>query len=300
MTLDADAAPRSPDVGELCSAGERAFADDDFEEAEAWYELACAGRYKTVYVRGDTREVVAHPKEALIANRFVRWEQLRAMMYQRSVRRLARPDPGHVLIVQTTVASYRRTNLDLRQWAQWPHVRTLVADGMGTGVLQGQAKTFFKVLAYAATLEPFTALTLLEDDVVLAKNALDYIATTKVDDDLAFISWFSTYSYAGPRLPPLFHCIEARDYQYNQAITFPARTVHELLASDALKNWAEPHGADRIYRDVFPDRKVGVHYPNLVQHVGGTESLVGNSDQGPRVSLSFIGEDVDALSLIDR
>ena len=144
-------------------------------------------------------------------------------------------------------------------------------------------------------MERFTALTLLEDDIVLAKNALDYIATTRIDDDLGFISWFSVYSYDGPRIPPLLHCIPACDYQFNQAITFPARTVHELLASDALKNWSEPHGADRIYKDVFPDRKVAIHYPNLVQHVGGTESLVGNNDHGPRESLTFIGEDVDAL-----
>ena len=133
---------------------------------------------------------------------------------------------------------------------------------------------------------------------MLAKNAFDYIATTKIDDDLAFISWFATDSYLGARLPPLLNCIEARDYQFNQAITFPARTVHELLASDALKNWAEPHGADRIYAKVFPDRKVAVHYPNLVQHTGGAESLVGNNHQGPRVSPTFIGEDVDALGLI--
>ena len=133
---------------------------------------------------------------------------------------------------------------------------------------------------------------------MLARTRFYYIATTRIDDDLGFISWFSPYSYDGPRIPPLFHCIPARDYQFNQAITFPARTVHELLASDALKNWSEPHGADRIYKDVFPDRKVAIHYPNLVQHVGGTQSLVGNNDHGPRTSLSFLGEDFDALTMV--
>ena len=286
----------TPDVGELCAAGEDAYKRDEFEEAEAWYELACAGRYKTVYVRGDTREIVAHSKEALIRNRFARWEQLRGMMYQRSVRRLALPDPGHLLAMQavpTRAACYPIQQVLFKNMWRWG-TSTVVVDRE----LEGQAKTFFKILRWATAQDPFTALTLLEDDVVLAKNALDYIATTRIDDDLGFISWFSVYSYAGPRLPPLFHCIEARDYQFNQAITFPARTVHELLASNTLKNWSEPHGADRIYKDVFPNRKVAIHYPNLVQHVGGRASRVGNNAHGPRESLTFIGESADALELI--
>lgn len=293
-------APRSPDVGELCVMGETAFERDEFEEAEAWYELACRGKYKTVYVRGDTREVVAHPKEALIANRFVRWEQLRAMMYERSVRRLVKPDlEHHLLMVQTCAGRERLFNpLWRRALDEWGD--ELMVDAVCDTDGAGQARTFFRALRTAINYAPnLTALTLLEDDVVLAKNALDYIATTRIDPDLAFASWFSIDSYLGPRLPPLFYCIEARDYQYNQAITFPARTVHELLASDALKNWSEPHGADRIYKDVFPDRKVGIHYPNLVQHVGGAESLVGNNHQGARTSPTFIGEDADALALID-
>lgn len=288
----------TPDVGELCVAGEVAFGNDEFEEAEAWYELACRGGYKTVYVRGDMREVTTHPREDLIANRFARWEQLRAMMYQRSVRRLAKPDPGHVLMVMKVYEQDERGGGAYNFIRAWPAATgTVILDGCGEPV-RGQAQTFFRALRWATAVQNFTALTLLEDDVVLAKNALDYIATTKIDDDLGFISWFSIYRHDGPRIPPLLHCIEARDYQFNQAITFPARTVHELLASDALKNWSEPHGADRIYKGVFPDRKVAIHYPNLVQHVGGRNSLVGNNDHGPRESMTFIGEDFDALSMV--
>lgn len=290
----------TPDVGELCVAGEVAFGNDEFEEAEAWYELACRGGYKTVYVRGDMREVTTHPREDLIANRFARWEQLRAMMYQRSVRRLAKPDPDHGLAVMTCVGRNEgcmptALAVVVNRWHVYGPVHMHV-DGLD-GPAVGQAQSFFDVLRWAADRN-LTALTLLEDDVVLAKNALDYIATTKIDDDLGFISWFSIYRHDGPRIPPLLHCIEARDYQFNQAITFPARTVHELLASDALKNWSEPHGADRIYKSVFPDRKVAIHYPNLVQHVGGRNSLVGNNDHGPRESMTFIGEDFDALSMV--
>jgi hypothetical protein len=284
----------TPDVGELCAMGEAAFGNDEFEEAEAWYELACAGGYRVVQPERPTRH------DYLIPDRFARWEKLRTMMYERSVRRLAKPDPGHVLAMQTVperaICYPMKTILDEHWWQQWHGSTTIEVDRKHAG----QAPTFFAILRWAAQRDPFTALTLLEDDVVLAKNALDYIATTRIDQDLAFISWFSINSYLGPRLPPLLHCIEARDYQYNQAITFPARTVHELLASDALKNWSQPHGADCIYRDVFPDKKVAVHYPNLVQHVGGAASLVGNTHQGPRTSPTFIGEDADALALVEE
>lgn len=287
----------TPDVGELCAAGERAFANDEFEEAEAWYELACAGGYKTGRIRVYTRSEL-DTLSGLISNRFARREQLRAMMYQRSVRRLAQPDPGHIVIVQSCRGReqlYARTEESLFEAGAGPWLN-LTVDYSG----EGQAKTFFRILEQASKTQGFTALTLFEDDIALARNAFSYIATTKIDDDLAFISWFSPYSYVGRRLPPLLSCIPARDYQFNQAITFPARTVHELLASDALKNWSEPHGADRIYKDVFPDRKVAVHYPNLVQHVGGTDSMVGNNAHGPRLSLTFIGEDADAFDLLAK
>jgi hypothetical protein len=278
----------TPDVDELCAAGERAFENDEFEEAEAWYELACTGRYRDP--RPGVRSYVS-----LIAGRFVRWEQLRAMTYQRSVRRLAQPDPGHVLVIQTCAgreSAFERLFAAVEdRWHTW-------CWGERDHAGQGQARTLFQALATAAAAPGFTALTLLEDDIVLAKNALDYIATTRIDPDLGFISWFSTTRFVGPRLPPLLHCIEARDYQFNQAITFPARTVHELLASPALRDWSEPHGADRLYAQVFPDRKVAIHYPNLVQHVGGEDSLVGNNAHGPRTSPSFIGEDADALELL--
>lgn len=287
----------TPDVGELCAAGERAFEDDEYEEAEAWYELACTGRYVDPRPPADVGESMAAVGRArLTANRFKRREQLRTMMYERSVRRLAVPDPGHIVIVQTCQGreqSYARTEDSLFKAGAGPWLNVF-SDSSGAG----QAKTFFHILERATKHNGFTALTIFEDDIVLARNAFSYIATTRIDDDLAFISWFSINSYLGPRLSPLLYCIEARDYQFNQAITFPARTVHELLASDALKNWSEPHGADRIYAKVFPGKKVAVHYPNLVQHVGGAESLVGNNHQGMRTSPSFIGEDADAFGLL--
>lgn len=274
-----------PDVANICALGETAFRNDEFEEAEAWYELACSGKYRDPNPQRSTKH------DDLVAARFVRWQQLRAMMYQRSVRMLPAADPGHIVIVQTCGERRLPSSYD-------PELRAcpwlLVRDEK----LEGQAKTFFRVLATAARQPGFTRLTLLEDDVTLAENAIEYMGRVRLDEDLAFISWFSIYQHSGPRILPLLNCIEARDYQFNQAITFPAHTVHELLASPVLRDWSEPHGADCIYAKVFPDRKVAIHYPNLVQHVGGTNSLVGNNHQGARTSPSFVGEDIDALSLV--
>lgn len=281
-----------PDVALLCAAGERAFANDEFEEAEAWYELACAGRYCNPHPQRTTIH------DALLPNRFARWEEIRTRMFQRSVRRLTTPDSGHLVFVQTCSGREQmldRTMKSLGAAGALPSLNVLCDHNR-----DGEAKTFFRILQAAASYPRMTALTLFEDDIVLAKNAFDYIATTRIDPDLAFVSWFSIYYHGGYRLPPLLSCFLARDYSFHQAITFPARTVHELLASDVLKNWPEPHNADRMYKDIFPMRKVAVHYPNLAQHVGGTDSAVGNNKDGPRLSLTFIGEDTDALDLLAK
>lgn len=277
-----------PDIGRLCAEGEQAFADNEYEEAVAWYELACAGTYR-----------VSTGYEDLVAKRFEHYAELRKMVPWRSVQRLLRRDAGHQIAVMTCVGREHlrdrlAASLNQAGFGRWNGTVYPVVDDSR----RGQAWTFFECLRRAASDPAMTYLTLLEDDIVLAKNALDYIATTRIDDDLAFISWFSREACSIPRVLPVLSCRPALHYDCNQAITFPARTVHELLASDVLKNWSEKHGADRIYGMVFPDRPVAVHYPNLVQHVGGLESLVGNNEQGARVSPSFIGEDADALGLV--
>ena len=289
-----------PDVSALCAAGERAFDNDDFEEALEWYELACVG------------VVCASPSD-LTDRRHARLAELRRMLPWRSVHRQPASD-GHVLAVMTCAGRERfldRTYASLRNagLSWWRGKKILVTDGgaprdpwpgwhvSASQTRLGQAQTFFRALREAASSPTLTALTLLEDDVVLARNALDYIAATKIDDDLGFLSWFSVETCTIPRLLPIVSCRRATTYQFNQAITFPVATVRELLGSKALQTWGEPHGADRLYERVFPDRYVGWHYPNLVQHVGGKASTVGNDSHGERVSPTFIGEDADALDL---
>lgn len=266
-----------PGVGQLCAEGEKAFRNDEFEQAAAWYELAC----RAVFVEGRDHE-------DLVQARFERCAELRRMTVARTVRRTISPGYGHVLGIQTCKGRevFRQKLSDslmaagLRWW-RGPKIE--VTDFSGS-----QAQGFFRVLRDAAKQKNFSALTLLEDDVELSRGALDYIQNVVVDDDLALISWFSTNNYTAAEHPVLDCSLTAKDYWFHQCITLPARTVHELLDSDVLKNWAEPHGADMIYGKVFPDRRVAIHYPNLAQHVGGLDSRVGNSGSGERTSPSFL------------
>lgn len=292
----------TPDVDSLCRLGEAAFQNDEFEEAHAWYELACAA-------------TITNGPSTLADRRYARLIELRLRfpIPWRSVRRQP-PREGHALAIMScegrgrflerTYASLLRAGLS---W--WRGRKLLVFDGSApretwpgwqisaSQTRLGQAQTFFRALREAASSPTLTALTLLEDDIVLARNALDYIAATVIDEDLGLLSWFATDTCVVPRVPPIISCYPARRYQFNQAITLPAAVVRELLGSVALQTWGEPHGADRVYGLAFPDRPVGVHYPNLVQHVGGLASSVGNNSHGERVSPTFIGEDADAFKL---
>lgn len=66
----------TPDIAEICAAGEAAFSKDEFEEAEIWYELACTGIvYKDPHPRRNTRN------DHLVERRFERYDELRRRRY---------------------------------------------------------------------------------------------------------------------------------------------------------------------------------------------------------------------------
>jgi hypothetical protein len=280
-----------PQFPEFVAEGEKAFANDEFEEAVAWYEAAmdCS--------LDKTEEAYASAAE--------RYRWLRTLVPWRSVRDRW-PSDKHVLAVMTCEG---REEFQQRLYGSllgaglrwWRGPKILVSDGAppqpawpGWKVYShdrvGQAQTFFRVLREAARVPNLESLTMLEDDVILAKGALDYIATTEIDYDLQFVSWFSDEQCLIPMARPLLSVISAGEFQFNQAITFPAETVRDLLGSEALQTWGEPHGADRVYARAWPLAKVAVHYPNLVQHVGGLDSAVGNNSHGERTSPTYDGK----------
>ncbi len=159
----------------------------------------------------------------------------------------------------------------------------------------GQARTFFHVLKKAWSFPGFIKLTLFEDDVIVAKNSLDYISSLYYPEDVAMFSWFHRWAPNPPQPAPSWMIGPASEFSHQQAITLPASTVRALLASPQLKAWSEPHGADMLIGQVMPDAKIAYHFPNIVDHVAGETSLTGNT--GARRSCTFVGEDFDARDL---
>jgi len=149
-------------------------------------------------------------------------------------------------------------------------------------------------LAFAAKSD----LCFFEDDLLLAKNAAARIARFHVPDDLAFVTFFSTWLTS--RQPIGLWRIHAATYVMAQSLKFPLRTVGELLLARQSPEWhnTKQGGFDEVLRRFAMARgwRYGIHNPNLVQHVGET-SAVGNGRLSEnRVTPNFAGAGTDALA----
>jgi hypothetical protein len=107
-------------------------------------------------------------------------------------------------------------------------------------------------------------LTVLEDDIVLCRNAASYIRRFVVPEDRAFVSWFSG------REPGKLGFIEGNDLLGAQAITFPRRTIEVLMRRKRDEGLME--APDRLISRLLKRAQSDVTYaiasPSLVQHVG--------------------------------
>lgn len=229
----------------------------------------------------------------------------------RSVR-LSAPVPHHVLAVQTAerprAPSLERTlaALDRAGAARWPGLKLVVADGYAPAVpsgwlldaspppRQGSARTCLRLYNKVAELCPdYRLLTYIQDDVALARNALDYISRVVLDDDLALISWFASWS---ARTDPCLVVRRLRHFRRSQAITIQRRTVDALLASSVVQRWPFRHACDMMFAHALRDELHGTHFPCIAQHTDGNNSACDHD--GARDAPSFVGEDFDALTLI--
>ena len=220
---------------------------------------------------------------------------------------------------------------------RWSGVKLIVADGSSPAVpsgwqghflpapSSGSARAFRHVLQSAIKADPeLEYLTYLEDDVVLSANALDYISSVQVPDDLSLVSWF-TYDYNPPTLPlgpevlryklPVLACRPTRLFILNQFLTIPRRTIEAVLRCPYVRDWPKSNGSDEIFGWVLGDVPYAVHFPNLAQHGGGTVNSAvlltmktSEPDRSPhpdyftsaRISPFFAGVDFDSLSLRTR
>lgn len=256
--------------------------------------------------------------------------------YQFAVPEVRDPSPHHVLAIMTakrepptledTLTSLEKAGGVL----SWPGPAFLVSDGtyranrridwplLETCLTHGSARTFVSTLRYSLAVDPdLENLTILEDDVVTCRNALAYVATTKVPSDVAFITWF-TYDYdfstphPHPTNPPSGASLGCRSTRYfilTQACTFPRTTIQRILdCPRASQHWPKHHAHDELISWALGDSLYAAHFPGLFQHVAGENSAVtlasrrglsdgGNAQAGARISPYYVGDDFDALSL---
>ena len=175
----------------------------------------------------------------------------------------------------------------------------------------GSAKTFLAILRRALEVDPkLEYLTYLQDDIILSKNSLDYIAQVSIPSNLSLVSWFNT-DWLKPDYvsPPLLGCRPTRYFIRSQAITLTRPAIEAMLYCRVVVNWPRLTSCDAMPAWALADIPYADHYPSLVQHTEGFNSACNLTLQqrnvtdacphhGPRVSPSFMGEDFDALSLL--
>lgn len=194
-----------------------------------------------------------------------------------------------------TLASLEKAGFD-----RWEGPKYIVADGYdpgpqrgwrveGSAERNGSSRTLMRLLSLAG---PELPLLYLQDDIVLARNALDYIRTVDLEE-LAFISWFGVHQYV--LSPAVTLAVPSKNWITTQAVTISPAAIRKALDSGLVENWRE-HGCDKLLCAAVEGQPFAVHHPNLVQHVGVGISAI-RDDWSARTSPTFIGEDADALNL---
>ncbi|HEV3059595.1 MAG TPA: hypothetical protein VGY48_15200 [Vicinamibacterales bacterium] len=214
--------------------------------------------------------------------------------------RHAPADTGHMFVMMSCPGREdvtKRTNASLVAGGlrEWTGPVSFFSDDKR----RGQAAAFFDVLRVAEATSGVHTLTLVEDDIAVAKNALTYISTTKLEEDVALTSWFYQQIPATRPVGHYFYIDKAAVFSCNQAITMPMQTIRTLLASDILKTWKDRHLGDMIFSRVMPEANVAYHFPGLVQHTGVGRSMADTPLEfvTPGGSPTFVGEDFDAFDL---
>jgi hypothetical protein len=231
----------------------------------------------------------------------------------RPLRFVKHADPGHVLVLQTSPRAenyLERTLLSLRDCGvnRWAGPRIVVADGYDprvqyTSLLDGwvvepligsrqqrHARTMLRGLLRASESPGFTRLTLVEDDVVFAKGALDWMALVDLDPDIFFAAWFTLYPAPHDFSvgAPYWHVRPMNEYSRTQAISLPGDTVRAVLNEPGAMGWPPFRGGDQLFRHFWPTALCAICYPNIVQHIGTASTHT--VDQPVQVSTTFVAD----------
>jgi hypothetical protein len=241
------------------------------------------------------------------------------------------PSSHHVLAIQTAPRPGKPslpTTLDSLETAglsRWKGSKILASDGYSPPIPPswiglpvstsmpslGSAKTFVALLQKTIEVDPsLEYLTYFQDDIVLAKNALDYIASVSIPPALSLVSWFNSIWLKPDWSTPSLGCRPTRYFIRSQAMTLSRMAVDAMLYCHVVTHWPRVNSCDAMPDWALGDIPYADHYPSLVQHTEGLNSACNltliqrNLDstyphKGQRISPSFVGEDFDVLSLFD-
>jgi hypothetical protein len=177
----------------------------------------------------------------------------------------------------------------------------------------GSAKTFVALLWKAMKVDPdLEYLTYFQDDIVLAKNSLDYIAQISIPPEISLVSWFNT-TWLKPEWnnsPPILGCRPTRYFIRSQGMTISRMALDAMLYCHVVNNWPRMNCCDAMPDWALGDVPYADHYPSLIQHTEGLNSACSlaliqhslnsaYSHNGTRMSPSFVGEEFDALKLFE-
>jgi hypothetical protein len=165
---------------------------------------------------------------------------------------------------------------------------------------EGQKATYWRALAVgleAARKTGDDRILVLEDDVELCRNALQYMNRARLPSVLDFVTWFDGHMVpkgAAEGIYPMY----AQQFFCLQGVTWRTSTAERLLHAPAAAAWPELHSGDILIAKILNGRRYGVHVPNLVQHLGA-ESVCnpGQKLSGVRIANNYRGSQFDAMTL---
>ncbi len=228
------------------------------------------------------------------------------------------PSQHHILAVQTAPRPHHDSlpttlnSLEKAGLQRWTGPKIIMADGYQPDVPApwqvfitmdhppglGSARTFLAAFREALKLDPsLEFLTIFEDDIVLSKNALDYIQRIEIPTDTAMISWYSwKWNGSGPDSLPILGIQPSRFFFDSQGLTLTRRAVDAALYCPRATGWPERNKKDILLAWTLMDTPYAEHWPNLIQHMEPINSACGH--KAPKTSPTFMGTEFDAMNLM--
>ena len=138
-------------------------------------------------------------------------------------------------------------------------------------------------------------LIFVEDDIIMAKNAIPRILQVGIPEDLLFVTYFDVDRFR-PKTPTGLYRFPTRVYMCNQCFIIPRRSMEYLL----MKGIGDTVSSDTsivIQGGRSPWPFYGSHAPCLVEHVGDVSQATQHATlRKGRVATNFY-PDVDAMDL---